>query len=69
MDRETTVRKLATRDVDLEMPQDSEGKPFPEYLQYTKATNAREKLKRDWIIHSKSTNALYCIPWTKNTFP
>lgn len=53
MDRETTVRKLATRDVDLEMPQDSEGKPFPEYLQYTKATNAREKLK------SKSTNALY----------
>lgn len=53
MDRETTVRKLSTRDEDLEMPQDSEGKPFPEYLQYTKATNAREKLK------SKSTNALY----------
>ena len=62
MDRETIVRKLATRDEDLEMPQDSDGNPFPEYLQYTKAANGREKVKRDWVIHSKSTNALYCIP-------
>ena len=62
-DRSTIVRKLATtRDEDLQMPQDSVGKPFPDYLRHTRSANGREKVKRDWLTHSKSTNALYCIP-------
>ena len=49
-DREIIVKKLATvtqTDLTLIMPKDSEGRKFPEYLQYTKSTNGREKQKRD----------------------
>lgn len=60
-DRETIVRKLAIREKEVEMPCDSEGKPFPDYLNYTKAVNKREKVKRDWLTFSQSNNLLYCI--------
>lgn len=59
MDRETIVRKLAIRDKDIEMPQESEGKPFSEYLQYAKSANGEEEVKRDWLVHCKSTNVPY----------
>lgn len=61
-ERESIVRSLANRDEDQDMPNDSEAKPFPEYLKYTKAANGREKVKRDWVTYSKSNDALYCIP-------
>lgn len=44
------------------LPKDKDSKPFLNYLQYAKSANGREKIKRDWLIYSKSTNALYCIP-------
>lgn len=44
------------------MPCDSEGKPFPDYLNYTKAANKRERVKRDWLTFSQSNNSLYCVP-------
>lgn len=47
-DMEIFVRYLAKRDKDQEMPNDSEAKPFPEYLKYTKVANGREKFRRDW---------------------
>lgn len=61
-DREAIVRSLAATDDDGVLPRDSEGKLFPEYLLYSKAANGREKVKRDWVTYSKTTNALYCIP-------
>ena len=61
-DREAIGRALATIDDHDVLPQDSVGKPFPEYLLYSKAANGREKVKRDWVSYSKSSNALYCIP-------
>jgi len=63
-DREDIVRKLAVtmREKKVEMPCDSEGKPFPEYLNYTKSANKREKIKRDWLTFSQSNQSLYCIP-------
>ncbi len=60
-DRATIVTKLAQRE-EREMPHDSEGKPFPDYLKRSKAANGREKMKRDWLIYSESTDALVCIP-------
>lgn len=57
-DRTTIVSKLAQR----EMSNDSQGKPFPDYLKYSKAANGREKMKRDWLIYSESADALFCIP-------
>lgn len=59
--RASIVRKIAVRE-DEEMPNDGEGKPFPDYLKYSKAPNGREKVKRDWLVHSKCLNALFCIP-------
>ncbi|XDV16533.1 hypothetical protein PO909_016205, partial [Leuciscus waleckii] len=41
---------------------DKDGKAFPSYLQYVKSANGREKIRRDWLIHSDSANALFCIP-------
>lgn len=63
-DREDIVRKLAVtmREKKVEMPCDSGGKPFPEYLNYTKSANKREKIKRDWLTFSQSNQSLYCIP-------
>ena len=43
------------------MPKDSDGKKFPEYLEYTKSTNGREKQKRDWLMYSESVRAIYCV--------
>ena len=60
-DKASIVRKLATRE-EKQMPKDSEGKPFPDYLKYTKAANGRENMKRDWLIYSESVNELFCIP-------
>lgn len=60
-DRTTLVRKLTIREETI-MPKDSKGKPFPEYLKYAKAANGRENVKRDWLVHSESSNALFCIP-------
>ncbi len=42
-DRATIVTKLAQRE-EREMPHDSEGKPFPDYLKHSKAANGREKM-------------------------
>lgn len=66
-EREAIVRRLANRcgeETELYkiMPPDSEGKPFPNYLQYSKSADGREKVQRDWLIYSKSVKALYCIP-------
>lgn len=63
-DREDIVRKLAVtmREKKVEMPCDSGEKPFPEYLNYTKSANKREKIKRDWLTFSQSNQSLYCIP-------
>ena len=60
-DRASIVRKIAVRE-DEEMPNNGEGKPFPDYLKYFKTPNGREKVKRYWLVHSKSLNALFCIP-------
>lgn len=54
-DRDIIVKKLATatqRSLSLIMPKDSDGRKFPEYLEYTKSTNGREKQKRDWLMYS-----------------
>lgn len=62
---EVIVRKLATAsqiDLIIVMPKDSEGKTFPEYLQFSKSANGREKQKRDWLTYSPSMDALYCVP-------
>ncbi len=64
-EREVIVRKLATAsqiDLVIVMPKDSEGKKFPEYLQFSKSANGREKQKRDWLTYSPSMDALYCVP-------
>lgn len=42
-DREIIDRKLARGDEDLAMPQDCEGKPFPEYLQDMKVAKWQRK--------------------------
>ncbi|KAL6475705.1 hypothetical protein MHYP_G00167450 [Metynnis hypsauchen] len=62
--RETLVCRLASESVDLTKvaPKDKEGKAFPDYLQYVKSANGREKIRGDWLIHSDSTEALFCIP-------
>ncbi|KAG9278360.1 hypothetical protein AMEX_G6226 [Astyanax mexicanus] len=62
--RETLVCRLASERVDLTKvaPKDKEGKAFPDYLQYVKSANMREKIRRDWLIHSDSAKALFCIP-------
>ncbi|KAL6456301.1 hypothetical protein MHYP_G00348440 [Metynnis hypsauchen] len=62
--RETLVCRLASESVDLTKvaPKDKEGKAFPDYLQYVKSANGCEKIRRDWLIHSDSTKALFCIP-------
>lgn len=60
-DRASIVRRTAVRE-DEEMPNDGEGKPFPDYLKYSNTTNVREMVKRDWLVHCKSLNALFCIP-------
>lgn len=48
------------------MAEDSDGRKFPEYLEYTKSTNGREKTeerqKREWLIYSESARAIYCVP-------
>lgn len=46
---EIIVRYLAKRDEDQEMPNDSEAKPFSEYLKFIKEANGREKVKRNWV--------------------
>lgn len=50
--REDIVRKWAVtmREKKVEMPCDSGGKPFPEYLNYTKSANKREKIKRGLLL-------------------
>uniref|UniRef100_H3ASL1 Uncharacterized protein n=1 Tax=Latimeria chalumnae TaxID=7897 RepID=H3ASL1_LATCH len=44
------------------IPADSDGRSFSEYLLYSKSSNGREKIKRDWLTWSKSKGALFCIP-------
>ncbi len=69
--RATIVTKLALRE-EREMPHDSQGKPFPDYLKYSKAANGRDNVKRDWLIYSESTDALFCVcvlfSWAEKTF-
>uniref|UniRef100_A0A1A8IJ03 TTF-type domain-containing protein n=2 Tax=Nothobranchius kuhntae TaxID=321403 RepID=A0A1A8IJ03_NOTKU len=65
--RDTVVRRLANKSdqtpgIDKITPKDMEGKPFPNYLQYAKSANGREKIRRDWLIYSESAKDLYCIP-------
>lgn len=60
-DRATIVCKLSQKE-ERDMPHDSQGKPFPDYLKYCKAANGRVKMRRDWLIYSESTDALFCIP-------
>ena len=62
--RDTLVCRLASQSGDLTKvaPKDKDGKAFPSYLQYVKSANGREKIRRDWLIHSDSANALFCIP-------
>lgn len=64
-EREVIIGKLATAsqtDLKTIMPKDSEGKKFPEYLQFSKSANGREKQKRDWLTYSPSMDSLYCVP-------
>lgn len=64
-EREVIVRKLATSsqiDLVIVMPKDSEGKKLPQYLQFSKSANGRDKQKRDWWTYSPSMDALYCVP-------
>lgn len=51
---EADLTEIATKD--------KTGKPFPNYLQYAKEPNGCEKIKRGWLIYSKSEASLYCIP-------
>ena len=63
--REIIVCALASKDAEESNklpPTDMEGKPFPMYLQFAKSANGREKIKRDWLIHSETAKAFYCIP-------
>lgn len=64
LEREIIVRYLANRYKDQKIPNDSEAKPFPEYLKYFKVANGREKGQDslDDIYSSESNDALYCIP-------
>ncbi len=64
-EREVIVWKLATTsqiDLIIAMSKDSERNTFPEYLQFSKSANGREKQKRDWLTYSPSMDALYCVP-------
>lgn len=66
VERDNIVRALADMDTIALLKgssvKDSEGKPFPDYLLHSKSANGREKVKRDWLMLSKSNMSLHCIP-------
>lgn len=60
MEREITVKYMAKRGENLEMPNDLEAKPFFDYLGKIKVARRREIVKREWVTYGKSKDKQRC---------
>lgn len=43
---------------------DAEGREFPHYLTYSTSLNGWERIDRDWIVYSRTKEALFSLPFS-----